>query len=652
MRGEFGYWVFEGDWQPRRSGPPGTTATRTAAASLSTCSATGATCSTTCSARCASVPALGATHIPERVDEKRQPYAATADDAAYAHFETRGRRDRPDQLLLGVRVDRDELLELQVDGTDGQRGRRPARAAASSTAAAPPSRSGTPTSPARSTFRDEWQECPTTRALRQRLQGPVGAVPAPRRARRAVPVGPPRGGEGRPARRAGHEVLARAPPSRRPGAVAVTAPATTALRLPRADGSSRAYRPGPPSPLTPRRTRRALRSRSPPPTWWPTRSRPATRTAPPPLDWEATLAFRRHLWAHGFRVAEAMDTAQRGMGLDWAGAAGADPPLGRRGRGRGRRDRLRRRHRPPAARGATLAERPRGLRGAVRVRRGDGRAGDPDGEPRARGRRDRAGRLRRDLRPPAAAARAAGDPALARRRCSTRRWTATGAQPTSTRRPRPCSRSSPPHARQVDGVKVSLLDARARGRHAPRAARRACGCYTGDDFNYPELIRGDEQATATRCSASSTRSRPPRPTALAALDAGDARALRRAARADRPARRATSSRRPPASYKTGVVFLAYLNGHQAHFRMVGGAGERALGRAPRRAVRARRRAPASCATPSWRRPACAPCSSSPGWRSDERVAADAGALQPQPDHRRAAVAARGDRGVRPARASP
>src|SRR5919107_5643079 len=40
-------------------------------------------------------------------------------------------------------------------------------------------------------------------------------------------------------------------------------------------------------------------------------------TGPAQLDWETTLHFRRHLWAHGLRVAEAMDTAQRGMGLDW-----------------------------------------------------------------------------------------------------------------------------------------------------------------------------------------------------------------------------------------------------------------------------------------------------------------------------------------------
>ena len=40
--------------------------------------------------------------------------------------------------------------------------------------------------------------------------------------------------------------------------------------------------------------------------------------APAAVDWDATLAFRRHLWSHGLGVAEAMDTAQRGMGLDWA----------------------------------------------------------------------------------------------------------------------------------------------------------------------------------------------------------------------------------------------------------------------------------------------------------------------------------------------
>ena len=68
------------------------------------------------------------------------------------------------------------------------------------------------------------------------------------------------------------------------------------------------------------------------------------------VDWDATMAFRRHLWGLGFKIAEAMDTSQRGMGLDWPTARelirrslrrGADDP--------GRRPRLRRRHRPAGA---------------------------------------------------------------------------------------------------------------------------------------------------------------------------------------------------------------------------------------------------------------------------------------------------------------
>ena len=94
--------------------------------------------------------------------------------------------------------------------------------------------------------------------------------------------------------------------------------------------------------------------------------------------------------------------------------------------------------------------------------------------------------------------------------------------------------------------------------------------YTGDDFDYPELIRGDEHghsdallgifdAIAPAAAAALARARRRRPR----------RATTRSSR--RPSRsRATSSRRPPTSYKTGIVFLAYLNGHQAHFRMVGG----------------------------------------------------------------------------------
>ena len=117
VRGEFGYWVFEGDWQPAQR-PSWNYRRRTAAASSSTCSATGATCSTTCSARCA-VSCLGATHIPERVDEKGRPYKATADDAAYATFELDGGVIAHINTSWCVRVYRDDLVTFQVDGTHG-----------------------------------------------------------------------------------------------------------------------------------------------------------------------------------------------------------------------------------------------------------------------------------------------------------------------------------------------------------------------------------------------------------------------------------------------------------------------------------------------------------------------------------------------------
>ena len=113
----------------------------------------------------------------------------------------------------------------------------------------------------------------------------------------------------------------------------------TALRLPRASGAIEAYTPGAPSPSGRPPARRGAAWRSPPPTSSPTRSPPATPAGPAQLDWEATLAFRRHLWEHGFAVAEAMDTAQRGMGLDWAVSRELIRRSRRRGAGRGRDDR-------------------------------------------------------------------------------------------------------------------------------------------------------------------------------------------------------------------------------------------------------------------------------------------------------------------------
>ena len=103
----------------RRSGRAGTTRRPKAAASFSTCSATGATCSTTCSARCKAVSCLGATHIPKRVDENGKTYDADADDAAYATFQLEGGVIAHMNSSWCVRVRRDDLVTFQVDGTHG-----------------------------------------------------------------------------------------------------------------------------------------------------------------------------------------------------------------------------------------------------------------------------------------------------------------------------------------------------------------------------------------------------------------------------------------------------------------------------------------------------------------------------------------------------
>jgi hypothetical protein len=124
------------------------------------------------------------------------------------------------------------------------------------------------------------------------------------------------------------------------------------------------------------------------------------------------------------------------------------------------------------------------------------------------------------------------------------------------------------HAGAIDGIKLSLLDQDheiALRRRLPAGMRM----YTGDDFNYPTLIAGDGQGYSDALLGILDPIAPVASAALQALDAGE------------PARyhqildpTVALSRhifgRPTYAYKTGVVFLAYLNGHQSHLRMVGG----------------------------------------------------------------------------------
>jgi hypothetical protein len=124
------------------------------------------------------------------------------------------------------------------------------------------------------------------------------------------------------------------------------------------------------------------------------------------------------------------------------------------------------------------------------------------------------------------------------------------------------------NAAKLDGVKVSLLDTGrevALRRRLPEGVR----LYTGDDFNYPELIAGDEHGHSDALLGVFDAIAPAAAAALAALDAGDRAAYDRILGPTVPLARKLFEA-PTFNYKTGIVFLAFLNGHQDHFRMVGG----------------------------------------------------------------------------------
>ncbi|MFJ6943453.1 dihydrodipicolinate synthase family protein [Streptomyces wuyuanensis] len=292
-----------------------------------------------------------------------------------------------------------------------------------------------------------------------------------------------------------------------------------------------------------------------------------TPDGPAAVDWDATLAFRRHLWAHGLGVAEAMDTAQRGMGLDWAGAAElirrstaeARAVGGRIACGTGT-DQLTR----PAADLATVRAAYEeqlalveecGARAILMASRALAAA--------ARGPEDYLdvyGHLLRQASEPVVLHWLGPmfDPALENYWGSRDLDAATGT----------FLEVIAEHPGKVDGVKISLLDARREvdlRRRLPRGVR----CYTGDDFHFPELIAGDDQGFSHALLGIFDPLGPLAAHAVRVLDTGDTRAFRRLLDPTVELSRHLF-RAPTRFYKTGVVFLAWLSGHQSHFTMVGG----------------------------------------------------------------------------------
>lgn len=158
VRGEFGYWVFEGDWQAAQR-PSWNYRAEDGGGMILDMFPHWRYVLEGLVAPVRSVYAHAATHIPERVDELGRGYEATADDAAYGIFELEDGIVAQINSSWAVRVDRDELVEFQIDGTEGSAvaGLRECRI---QHRAGTPKPVWNPDQPATEAFRSQWQQVP------------------------------------------------------------------------------------------------------------------------------------------------------------------------------------------------------------------------------------------------------------------------------------------------------------------------------------------------------------------------------------------------------------------------------------------------------------------------------------------------------------
>jgi hypothetical protein len=287
------------------------------------------------------------------------------------------------------------------------------------------------------------------------------------------------------------------------------------------------------------------------------------------IDWDATMDFRRHLWSLGLGLAEAMDTAQRGMGLDWPTSleliqrtleAAQDYPGALIGSGAGTD------HLAPgesvtiddviaAYEEQCAAIEKLGGRIILMASRALVKAArSPDDYAKVYD------RVLSQVKEPVIIHWLGEmfDPALDGYWGHTNHMEAMkvavdiiAANPA-----------------KVDGIKISLLDKGkeiAMRRRLPQGVRM----YTGDDFNYAELIAGDEQGYSDALLGIFDAIAPAAAAALGAFARGDTQSFHDILAPTVPLSRHIF-KSPTRFYKTGVVFMAYLNGLQNHFIMVGG----------------------------------------------------------------------------------
>jgi hypothetical protein len=290
----------------------------------------------------------------------------------------------------------------------------------------------------------------------------------------------------------------------------------------------------------------------------------------PIVDWDATIAYREYLWSLGFGVAEAMDTSQRGMGLDWplalelikrstTAAKNHGGALVASGAGT---DHL------PAGKQFTLKDVTNAyLEQCEAIEAVDGHL------------------IVMASRALAATARHADDYAEVYasvldqvRQPVILHWLGPMFDPalegywgsiSISEATENCLKIICSHSEKINGIKISLLDEELEinmRRRLPPGVRM----YTGDDFNYDRLILGDNQGYSDALLGIFDAIAPAASLALAALDAGDVPRYRQLFSPTVPLSRHIFAA-PTQHYKTGVVFLAFLNGFQSHFRMVRGS---------------------------------------------------------------------------------
>jgi len=293
------------------------------------------------------------------------------------------------------------------------------------------------------------------------------------------------------------------------------------------------------------------------------------------IDWDATMQYRHHLWAHGLGVAEAMDTAQRGMGLNWnhaqelirrsikeaksvngliACGAGTDHLIPS---GELSLEEVEAAYEEQCA----FVENEGGKIILMASRALAACAKKPEDYERVYG-----NILNKVSRP--VILHWLGDmfdPALKGY------W----GHEDIDKAMEVCLRVIKENETKIDGIKISLLDDK-REIEMRRLLPEGVKMYTGDDFNYPDLIKGDDQGYSHALLGIFDAIAPAAAGAMHALDANNLESYHSIL--DKTVSLARHIFEAPTyAYKTGVVFMAYLNGHQSHFRMIGGAeGHRSI----------------------------------------------------------------------------